>query len=244
MRVRPLSVTVTLLAAVVLSGLFPGGGATDHETFTLAGVEIPAGCSPPTTLICYEVVRGDPQTDIREGETIKVTLTAAGEAPHNVNVIEESNSDSLHLDTDASQAIASSSTASAGLSTSFEFVAPAEGTVLYFWCDIVEHEIAGMWFTATVGAPLGAPANNTTSGPTTQNETAGNATSGNSTASGNGTANADVEDDAAGNTTADGNATVQDSDGETGVDEDAPAVSGLLALLGAAMVASRARRRG
>ncbi|HLE47087.1 MAG TPA: hypothetical protein VI818_02225 [Candidatus Thermoplasmatota archaeon] len=243
--------THLIAGLAVLACLLPALAQEDAPDASLEGNE---GQACPTTdlvLVCFTGDLAPLQAALIEGAEVSIEFTAAGEAPHSINVINASEASELPVNPDNEPGDLGTSTGDAigaseevqGASTVFTFTVPDGATALYFWCDVLEHEAAGMHFELPVTAAP-EPTNET------GNETGGNETTGNET--GNGTGNetggnaTDTPDDAGGldnveNRNADAGNNTTDDDG---VSEDSPSIGLMVtvAAIGAMAVATRRRR--
>lgn len=144
-RVFPALLTIVALTVLPLVGVT--AQSDPAVVLRLDGQEL-LDCDPADLVFdCFKVTEGDPATAFVAGATVRVALTAEGNAPHGIAVTDAEEKDANGIMTDG--AIAQSAEAEAGETVTLEFTVPDVGT-LYFWCPVGLHELSGMHFEADV----------------------------------------------------------------------------------------------
>lgn len=192
MRPPVAGVSLALLIGIL------GGAAAQEEPgqsdFVIAGAEGPeCPLIEGTTLrlVCWMIEEGDINQDFVAGANVTITVRAVGDAPHVLAIAYPEDRDPLGVDTKLEDAIAASETVEGGEETTFTFQVPTDTDELYVWCDVLEHEAAGMWFVASVtdpnGSDPGPEPGPTLTPPTPTNSTAPMTSNTTQTGDGNGT---------------------------------------------------------
>lgn len=143
---RPRMLPVAIAVVLTLAGSAAALPADKH-------VELEAddgdSCLSDQKADCFRVTNGSLE-GLEQGMRIHLKLENVGSAPHNAYVTQSSNADENHVDTPADAAINSTETIDPEGNTSMVFQIPDDAGGLYIWCDVGNHETAGMWLNASV----------------------------------------------------------------------------------------------